>query len=213
MAPRADRIGSLLFCPTCGTLLNLPGEDDVNVKCEQCGHLEPSSCKSGFTYFRIVGCRLTGIVAYEGFEVETRSRPDAFPSVLQLKRTTQTKEHIDANVKTKTAETCPKCGHKEALSQERQLRSADEGSTIFLEVSLPTSHRNLITHLPQPVSQPRMSFRLAHQQLERPDRGLVVQGTSQIEFRRTRPHYRTMPQPPYRQACLPERIHRFRVVA
>lgn len=79
--------------------------------------------------------------AYENHEVETRSRPDAFPSVLQLKRTTQTKEHLDANVKTKvgivfmgsifhqhlftddqqTAETCPKCGHKEALSQERQV--------------------------------------------------------------------------------------------
>ncbi|KAH7330681.1 DNA-directed RNA polymerase I kDa polypeptide [Rhizoctonia solani] len=112
--PRAHRIGSLLFCPTCGTLLDLPGEDAPNVKCEQCGHLEPAS-------------------SYENHQVETRSRPDAFPSVLQLKRTTQTKEHLDANVKTKTAETCPKCGHKEALSQERQLRSADEGSTIFLE--------------------------------------------------------------------------------
>ncbi|GAB1523853.1 DNA-directed RNA polymerase I core subunit rpa12 [Rhizoctonia solani] len=112
--PRAHRIVSLLFCPTCGTLLDLPGEDAPHVKCEQCGHLEPAS-------------------SYENHQVETRSRPDAFPSVLQLKRTTQTKEHLDANVKTKTAETCPKCGHKEALSQERQLRSADEGSTIFLE--------------------------------------------------------------------------------
>ncbi|KAB5591483.1 DNA-directed RNA polymerase I subunit A12 [Ceratobasidium theobromae] len=102
--PRAHRIGSLLFCPTCGTLLDLPGEDDLNVKCEQCGHLEPAS-------------------SYENHEVVTRSRPDAFPSILQLKRTTQTKEHLDANVKTKTAETCPKCGHKEALSQERQVFS------------------------------------------------------------------------------------------
>lgn len=41
--------------------------------------------------------------AYENHEVETRSRPDAFPSVLQLKRTTQTKEHLDANVKTKVS--------------------------------------------------------------------------------------------------------------
>ncbi|KAG8701669.1 DNA-directed RNA polymerase I core subunit rpa12 [Ceratobasidium sp. 395] len=129
---RADRIGSLLFCPTCGTLLNLPGEDDTNVKCEQCGHLEPASCKSDFTYICMMSADSERI-AYENHEVETRSRPDAFPSVLQLKRTTQTREHLDANVKTKTAETCPKCGHKEALSQERQLRSADEGSTIFLE--------------------------------------------------------------------------------
>lgn len=38
--------GSLLFCPDCGTLLDLPKGDEETVKCEQCGHLEPASCKS-----------------------------------------------------------------------------------------------------------------------------------------------------------------------
>ena len=44
MAPtKARLIGSLLFCPTCSTLLDLPGDADVIV-CEQCGHEEPAEC-------------------------------------------------------------------------------------------------------------------------------------------------------------------------
>ncbi|TFY63460.1 hypothetical protein EVJ58_g3239 [Rhodofomes roseus] len=41
----AEKIGSLLFCPDCGTLLNLPQDEDMYVKCEQCGHEEPASCE------------------------------------------------------------------------------------------------------------------------------------------------------------------------
>lgn len=45
MAPtKARLIGSLLFCPTCSTLLDLPGDADVIV-CEQCGHEEPAECE------------------------------------------------------------------------------------------------------------------------------------------------------------------------
>ena len=33
-------------------------------------------------------------------------------------------------------ELCPNCGHLEAYSEEKQLRSADEGSTILYTVSL-----------------------------------------------------------------------------
>lgn len=38
--------GSLLFCPNCGTLLNLPQGDEQSVTCEQCQHEEPASCMS-----------------------------------------------------------------------------------------------------------------------------------------------------------------------
>lgn len=41
---RADRVGSLLFCPACGTLLSLPGDMD-EIACEQCGRREPASCE------------------------------------------------------------------------------------------------------------------------------------------------------------------------
>lgn len=37
--------GSLLFCPDCGTLLNFPEDGKPDIPCEQCGHLEPASCK------------------------------------------------------------------------------------------------------------------------------------------------------------------------
>ena len=41
--------GSLLFCPDCGTLLDLPKGDQEAVKCEQCDHHEPISCTDSNT--------------------------------------------------------------------------------------------------------------------------------------------------------------------
>lgn len=37
--------GSLLFCPDCGTLLDLPKDEQNEITCEQCGHIEPASCE------------------------------------------------------------------------------------------------------------------------------------------------------------------------
>ncbi|KAL0950510.1 hypothetical protein HGRIS_007319 [Hohenbuehelia grisea] len=108
----AHKIGSLLFCPTCGTLLDLPKDKEKHVTCEQCGHEEPTS-------------------SYEGIEITTGSHPDAFPSALRQKRKTQTKLHEGADQGTLVSEKCPSCGHMEAYSREKQMRSADEGSTIL----------------------------------------------------------------------------------
>jgi len=74
MAKLAHKIGSLLFCPDCGTLLNLPRDEEIQVTCEQCEHREPAS-------------------SYENTEIVTHSHPDAFPSALLQKRKTQTKIH------------------------------------------------------------------------------------------------------------------------
>lgn len=41
---KAIRIGSLLFCPACGTLLDLPGDSD-EIVCDGCARREPASCK------------------------------------------------------------------------------------------------------------------------------------------------------------------------
>ncbi|KAI0717503.1 DNA-directed RNA polymerase I kDa polypeptide [Lentinus tigrinus ALCF2SS1-7] len=112
MVRKADKIGSLLFCPDCGTLLNLPQDGEFEVTCEQCGHVEPAS-------------------SYENIEIVTRSHPEAFPSALRQKRKTQTKVHAANEDLLKVTEKCPECGHMEAYSKEAQLRSADEGSTIF----------------------------------------------------------------------------------
>ncbi|RDB15617.1 DNA-directed RNA polymerase I subunit RPA12 [Hypsizygus marmoreus] len=113
MAPLlAHKIGSLLFCPTCGTLLSVPQDGEDTVTCEQCAHVEPAS-------------------SYEDIEITTRSHPEAFPSALRQKRKTQTKQHKKGDQGTLVSEKCPSCGHLEAYSKELQLRSADEGSTIF----------------------------------------------------------------------------------
>ena len=48
MAPtrvKAHRIGALLFCPACGTLLDLPKDEQDEIPCGQCGRLEPASCE------------------------------------------------------------------------------------------------------------------------------------------------------------------------
>ncbi|KAF8555893.1 DNA-directed RNA polymerase I kDa polypeptide [Imleria badia] len=111
MPARAHKIGSLLFCPNCGTLLALPQGDEQSVTCEQCHHEEPAS-------------------SYENIEIITRSHPDAFPSALRQKRKTQTKIH-QGKVLPKVTEKCPACGHLEAFYEEKQMRSADEGSTIL----------------------------------------------------------------------------------
>ncbi|KAF5361706.1 hypothetical protein D9758_007344 [Tetrapyrgos nigripes] len=108
----AHKIGSLLFCPTCGTLLDLPKDSEEFVLCEQCGHEEPAS-------------------SYENVEITTTSHPDAFPSALRQKRKTQTKRHDQQDMGTLATEKCPNCGYSQAYSKELQLRSADEGSTIF----------------------------------------------------------------------------------
>ncbi|KAG2066743.1 DNA-directed RNA polymerase I kDa polypeptide [Suillus decipiens] len=111
MPTLAHKIGSLLFCPHCGTLLSPPKDDEKTVICEQCSYEEPAS-------------------SYENIEITTRSHPEAFPSALRQKRKTQTKVH-QGKVLPKVSEKCPACGHLEAYYEEKQMRSADEGSTIL----------------------------------------------------------------------------------
>lgn len=96
--------GSLLFCPTCGTLLDLPGSEE-NVICEQCGHKEPVRCKVVAISTPHSAAKLVPL-AYENTVVTTRSHPDAFPSALKLKRTTQTLVHEAADLGTKVSLWC-----------------------------------------------------------------------------------------------------------
>jgi len=117
MATLAHKIGSLLFCPDCGTLLDLPFGDEADVRCDQCGHVEPAS-------------------SYENSKITTHSHPDAFPSSLRQLRKTKTKVHEGSDTLLKVTETCPECGHMEAYSKEIQMRSADEGSTILYTVCI-----------------------------------------------------------------------------
>lgn len=65
-------------------------------------------------------------------EIVTKSKPSDFPSYLRQKlSTTQTVKRHEVNTEATTNQTCSKCGRTEVRFSAVQLRSADEGSTIF----------------------------------------------------------------------------------
>ena len=64
----------------------------------------------------------------------TISKPTAFPSALRAKRSeVQTISEDDVNTTSIIAQRCEQCGREEVRYYTQQLRSADEGSTVFYE--------------------------------------------------------------------------------
>ena len=64
--------------------------------------------------------------------IVSESKPSAFPSALRAKRSAvQTLTAEDKQTEAVTQHTCAKCGRKEMFYSAVQMRSADEGSTIF----------------------------------------------------------------------------------
>ncbi|GAA5961488.1 hypothetical protein JCM3765_003603 [Sporobolomyces pararoseus] len=107
-----NQIGSLVFCSRCGNLLDLPGDEDT-LACDACGQVEDAT-------------------AYEGKVITTKSNPAAFPSALRQAKTSLVKNRGDVEKKkVYVDETCEKCGAKQMSVKTMQLRSADEGATVF----------------------------------------------------------------------------------
>ncbi|CUM64039.1 uncharacterized protein PRCAT00001627001 [Priceomyces carsonii] len=106
-------VGSLIFCIDCGNLLDTVGSKST---------IDCSVCKKGYPTSN-----------FADLKVITRSSEDAFPSALKLKRsvvkTSLGKEDLDEGAIIK--EKCPKCGNEEMQYHTLQLRSADEGATVF----------------------------------------------------------------------------------
>lgn len=114
-------VGSLIFCERCGNLLSLPElyPTQGSLRCDQCHRSQKFNVEEH-----------SGIV--------TRSNPAAFPSALRQKRSlVQHSIHSVGLDKDATApmmqESCPKCKHPEMKYHTLQLRSADEGTTVFYE--------------------------------------------------------------------------------
>ncbi|CAG8717860.1 7969_t:CDS:2, partial [Acaulospora morrowiae] len=101
---------SVLFCSECGNLLNIDGEDMVT--CNSC-------------MFKRVTTEFEDIV------ITTKSNPKNFPSKLRLKRSRIKQLDVDKEESASIKEKCPNCGNEEMNYHTMQLRSADEGQTIF----------------------------------------------------------------------------------
>ncbi|KAL0075183.1 hypothetical protein J3Q64DRAFT_1763725 [Phycomyces blakesleeanus] len=111
ITPLSNVIGSLVFCPECGNLLDMAGGDDDILLCNQCS----------FAY-KTAGDESTKVV--------TTSSERAFQSKLKNKRhlvQQSNQKEAEAMIKEK----CPSCGNDEMAYHTMQLRSADEGQTVF----------------------------------------------------------------------------------
>ncbi|KAI8458391.1 hypothetical protein BY996DRAFT_6410958 [Phakopsora pachyrhizi] len=110
-----NRVGSLVFCSDCGNLLPVPDSEDI-LECDHCGRSEKAQLQ-------------------EDVRIITRSSQDAFPSTLRQKRALV--QHNNQSSHTQLAplmdETCPKCKNPQMRYHTLQLRSADEGTTVFYE--------------------------------------------------------------------------------
>ena len=104
---RKQEVNSWPFCPLCGTILDPPLTDDV--KCSFC----PFKCK--FEDITIP-------------DITTKSPPVPKPAWIG-------DDHEDEKVDKHAIiqEPCPKCSHPELYFYTMQLRSVDEGSTVFYE--------------------------------------------------------------------------------
>jgi DNA-directed RNA polymerase I subunit RPA12 len=98
------------FCPQCGSILEHPVAN--NVTCDVCHFTCP-------------------FVNLQMQEVITRSAPTPKPAWLVDDE--ENKEKTNNNKHAIIEEPCPKCAHPEMYFYTMQLRSVDEGSTVFYE--------------------------------------------------------------------------------
>ncbi|PKK45079.1 hypothetical protein CI102_9939 [Trichoderma harzianum] len=101
---------AIQFCGPCGNTLDISSASIV--RCDCCGSMNKNNLLDG---------------------VATVSSTNNFPSELRRKR--QPTQHLQCLAREDTwataEETCRKCGAKQVRYTALQLRSADEGTTLF----------------------------------------------------------------------------------
>lgn len=127
------------FCPHCGTILDHP--DTNNIVCSACeyrcqyqGALALGANILGLDLLMLL-TRATVIDVYvhadlPSLTVVTHSEDKPAPKWL---KTEKVMTEVTGPSRATVEETCPKCGNLEMDYYTLQLRSADEGQTVFYE--------------------------------------------------------------------------------
>ncbi len=114
------------FCGNCGNILDPPVGNEIT--CDFCHH----KCSFGevntgeiITYSAIRS--RPAWLGDEADESNTSGKPSSLTSSSKPTSTKKASKHATIE------EPCPKCGHHELYFYTMQLRSVDEGSTVFYE--------------------------------------------------------------------------------
>ena len=127
--PKMSAVGSLVFCTDCGNLLDSStGNRNAILVCDCCEAENKGKCENCLNFHRDAHSRTDTASK----TITTTTKASSFPSLLRQKRSAvQTVERSDMQNETVIQQTCPECGRMEVRYSAVQLRSADEGSTIF----------------------------------------------------------------------------------
>jgi DNA-directed RNA polymerase I subunit RPA12 len=100
-----------LFCKECGSLLNLGVGDGDEIMCTGCANTTDTSVLSKINFTTKVTVRTESVLSQMN-KKQTKKAENEFAIV---------------------EEECPQCKHPEMRYYTMQLRSADEGQTVFYE--------------------------------------------------------------------------------
>ena len=126
-------ICSLVFCTDCGNLLDQNTARKAYITCDLCG-TQNKGCSWWAQCMKVPGPRVLTVSSDTSSKVVvTTSKPSAFPSTLRTRLESNQQEVSETDLQTDATinQTCEKCGCLEVRYYTRQIRSADEGSTIF----------------------------------------------------------------------------------
>ena len=127
-------IGSLIFCTDCGNLLReSTGDANAILHCTVCGTRNKGKYHMAAFYtlsMKLLVSNMSPDTVPQ--TIVSESKPSTFPSALRAKRSAvQTLSAEDRKTEAITEHTCARCGRTEMFYTTVQLRSADEGSTVF----------------------------------------------------------------------------------
>ncbi|CAG7955115.1 unnamed protein product [Penicillium salamii] len=121
-------LGSLIFCTDCGNLLReSTGNANAILHCDICGTRNKDTIPQ---------------------TTVSESKASSFPSSLRAKRSAvQTLSAEDRKTEAVIDKTCPDCARTEMFYTTVQLRSADEGSTVFYRCVCGFKYANSVFHV------------------------------------------------------------------